>query len=91
MADFEELSFSYLGLLSNAHHDGTTQQIDPVWRQDTDRRCPSRHAGARLYAGRRFGQQLYHRFNTNDVTAAGRKHIPDKGRCKNAEGVGQVV
>ena len=28
MADFEELSFSYLGLLSNAHHDGTTQQID---------------------------------------------------------------
>ena len=27
MADFEELSFSYLGLLSNAHHDGTTQQI----------------------------------------------------------------
>lgn len=28
MADFEELSFSYLGLLSNAHHDGVTQQID---------------------------------------------------------------
>jgi len=28
MADFEELNFSYLGLLSNAHHDGTTQQID---------------------------------------------------------------
>ncbi len=28
MADFEDLSFSYLGLLSNAHHDGTTQQID---------------------------------------------------------------
>ena len=28
MADFEELSFSYHGLLSNAHHDGTTQQID---------------------------------------------------------------
>ena len=28
MADFEELSFSFLGLLSNAHHDGTTQQID---------------------------------------------------------------
>ncbi len=28
MTDFEELSFSYLGLLSNAHHDGTTQQID---------------------------------------------------------------
>ena len=28
MADYEELSFSYLGLLSNAHHDGTTQQID---------------------------------------------------------------
>ena len=39
MADFEELNFSYLGLLSrsnlflllkgrkNAHHDGTTQQI----------------------------------------------------------------
>jgi len=27
MADYEELSFSYLGLLSNAHHDGTTQQI----------------------------------------------------------------
>ena len=27
MTDFEELSFSYLGLLSNAHHDGTTQQI----------------------------------------------------------------
>ena len=28
MADYEELSFSYLGLLSNPHHDGTTQQID---------------------------------------------------------------
>lgn len=28
MADFEELNFSYLGLLSNAHHDGVTQQID---------------------------------------------------------------
>ena len=28
MPDFEELNFSYLGLLSNAHHDGTTQQID---------------------------------------------------------------
>jgi len=28
MADFEELSFSYLAQLSNAHHDGTTQQID---------------------------------------------------------------
>ena len=28
MADFEELSCCYLGLLSNAHHDGTTQQID---------------------------------------------------------------
>ena len=30
MADFEELSFSYLALLSNAHHDGTTQQIDDL-------------------------------------------------------------
>ena len=30
MADFEELNFSYLGLLSNAHHDGTTQQIDDL-------------------------------------------------------------
>ena len=28
MADYEELSFSYLAQLSNAHHDGTTQQID---------------------------------------------------------------
>ena len=28
MADFEELNFIYLGLLSNAHHDWTTQQID---------------------------------------------------------------
>ena len=32
MADFEELNFSYLGLLSNAHHDGTTQQIDDATR-----------------------------------------------------------
>ena len=33
MADFEELSFSYLGLLSNAHHDGTTQQILASFQQ----------------------------------------------------------
>ena len=27
MADFERLNFGYLGLLSKAHHDGTTEQI----------------------------------------------------------------
>lgn len=27
MADFEGLNFSCLGLLSNAHYDGTTQQV----------------------------------------------------------------
>ena len=30
MDSFEELSFSYLALLSNAHHDGITQQIDDL-------------------------------------------------------------
>lgn len=30
MDNFEELNFSYLALLSNAHHDGTTQQIDDL-------------------------------------------------------------
>lgn len=47
MADFEELNFSYLALLSNAHHDGTTQQIDDaVQAFETDNAVCIRKAAA---------------------------------------------
>lgn len=47
MADFEELSFSYLALLSNAHHDGITQQIDDAAQAfETDNAVCIRKAAA---------------------------------------------
>ena len=59
MADFEELSFSYLGLLSNAHHDGTTQQIvDCCGNYETDNATFLRKSQALQPVSREGGRGL---------------------------------